>query len=211
MKIENLGFLVIALIIFGSLVGSQVEPMNRRQCSNPACDCDEISSGCGCDDPCECATITPAPPEPQPEPEPDPFPRPEPIPDVTPDEVDPPKPAPKPPKIESPLCQCNAGGTPCECIKCECGLAPLKKSEAGIPASGYSKEIILHSRDNCPPCDSWWFNERPKFEAAGWRVCLHVLSNNEPGLSPFFTVEVDGKTFQLKGYQTIESVSKVIQ
>jgi hypothetical protein len=73
------------------------------------------------------------------------------------------------------------------------------------------KEIIIHSRDNCPPCDSWWANERPKFEAAGWRVGLHLLDRNEPGLSPFFTVQANGKQVELKGYQTLESVAKVIK
>jgi hypothetical protein len=73
-----------------------------------------------------------------------------------------------------------------------------------------TKEIILHSRDNCPPCDSWWANERPKFEAAGWVVALHVLGSNENGRTPFFTVEVDGKQFELQGYHTLKQVEERI-
>lgn len=114
---------------------------------------------------------------------------------------EPPKPAPFPPKPE-PAPDVLPG-------ELDPPKPKVPKATPGVTPG--VKEIILHSRDNCPPCDSWWFNERPKFEADGWKVCLHVLGSNESGLSPSFTVEVDEKRFELKGYQTIESVSKVIQ
>ena len=122
-------------------------------------------------------------------------------------------------------CECYAD---CSCIDgiCVCGGPkppappnPKPKPEPDVPPddigpelkAASTKEIILHARANCPPCDLWWANERPKFEATGWKIAIHSLSSTDNGRTPFFTIEVDGKQVDLQGYQTIESVSKVMR
>ena len=116
----------------------------------------------------------------------------------------------------------------CSCIDgiCVCGgpkppapPKPKPKPEPDIPPDDVGpqlkavacKEIILHARANCPPCDLWWANERPKFESAGWKIAIHSLSSTDNGRAPFFTIQLDGKQVDLQGYQTIESVSKVMR
>jgi hypothetical protein len=124
-------------------------------------------------------------------------------------------------------CECYAD---CTCIDgdCICGgpkppvppkPKPKPKPEPDIPPddigpelkAASTKEIILHARANCPPCDLWWANERPKFEAAGWKIAIHSLSSTDNGRAPFFTIQVDGKQIELQGYQTFENVKRVMR
>jgi len=136
----------------------------------------------------------------------------------------------------------GCGNRDCECYKdcscidgiCVCGgprpPAPPKPKpkpapdeppddigpDAGILASTKASEtkplIIMHTRDNCPPCAQWWANEAPRFRAANWSVALpHKIPVNAPERTPFFTIEVDGKVVELQGYQTLEAVKKALK
>jgi hypothetical protein len=87
-------------------------------------------------------------------------------------------------------------------------VGPLDDDDKTV-AQPERREIILHSRDNCPPCDSWWHNERPKFEADGWIVALHVLRPNENGRTPFFTIEANGKQIEHQGWLTLEKAKEL--
>jgi hypothetical protein len=144
--------------------------------------CPSCDSGEKCGSNPDWCNCTPGVPLPEPEPEPEP----ETEPDTEPGEPLPP--------IEPHVPPDDAGPW----------------DDDGKAVNTATKEIILHSRDNCPPCDSWWANERPKFEAAGWVVALHVLGSNENGRTPFFTVDVNGKQFELQGYQTLRQVEERI-
>lgn len=68
--------------------------------------------------------------------------------------------------------------------------------------------IVMHSRDNCPPCDSWWAVERTKWEAVGWSIEKQI-DNNDSKLTPWFEVhDADGDTFEVSGYMTGETFKK---
>jgi hypothetical protein len=189
-------FASIGFVLFAPKVTQKIETFQNQRmseltypgCGNRDCECYE---DCSCiDGICVCGgQKPPAPPKPKPKPEPD----------VPPDDIGPEFDG--QPFCWNPVCNCCREGKPCKCNKCDCNLEPLKAS---------TKEIILHARANCPPCDLWWANERPKFEAAGWKIAIHSLSSTNNGRTPFFTIEVDGKQVDLQGYQTIESVSKVV-
>ena len=60
------------------------------------------------------------------------------------------------------------------------------------------REIIIFTRPNCPPCDQWKRCEQPRFEADGWVVAY--CSEHNFGLTPHFSIEKNGKTFDHKGY-----------
>ena len=68
--------------------------------------------------------------------------------------------------------------------------------------------IIMHSRDNCPPCDSWWAVERTKWEAVGWSIEKQI-DNNDRKLTPWFEIhDADGDVFNVNGYMTGETFKK---
>lgn len=120
-------FFVSASCISEHRNAAKNEPPKHRS------DCYCLKLGeCFCEDPCLCWS------EPEPKPVPvDPFPVP----------VDPPPPDDVGPidddgkKTVSPLCQCDAGGTPCKCVKCECGLLPLK------PQVAKTSLVIVHGNE----------------------------------------------------------------
>jgi hypothetical protein len=117
------------------------------------------------------------------------------------------------------ICTCGTPQCYCRGLPNPPDPKPEPKPEPDIPPDDVrpelkvasTKEIILHARANCPPCDLWWANERPKFESAGWKIAIHSLSSTDNGRAPFFTIQLDGKQVDLQGYQTIESVSKVMR
>lgn len=192
----NIGFIAFFFLLCGVAAVQEREEPNFADAPKHRRGCDCVRLGdCLCGDPCFCWS----------EPEPNPLP---------PDDEDDPLPVPVDPpptddvgpidddgkKVISPLCYCNRDGKKCECVKCECGLAPLKQAR---------REIIMHSRDNCPPCDSWWANERPKFEADGWVVALHVLRPDENGRTPFFTIDANGKSIEHQGWLSVEKAKEL--
>ena len=68
--------------------------------------------------------------------------------------------------------------------------------------------IIMHSRDNCPPCDSWWAVERPRWEAVGWSID-RVTDDNTSKLTPWYEIhDGDGERFEVVGYMTSEKFRK---
>lgn len=69
------------------------------------------------------------------------------------------------------------------------------------------REIIIFTRPNCPPCDQWKRCEQAKFEADGWVVAY--CSEHDFGLTPHFSVEKNGKTFDHKGYLPFGRIDEV--
>ena len=69
------------------------------------------------------------------------------------------------------------------------------------------REIIIFTRPNCPPCDQWKRREQAKFEADGWVVAY--CSEHNFGLTPHFSVEKDGKTYDHKGYLPFGKIDEV--
>ena len=69
------------------------------------------------------------------------------------------------------------------------------------------REIIIFTRPNCPPCDQWKRCEQAKFEADGWTVAY--CSEHNFGLTPHFSVEKNGKTYDHKGYLPFAKIDEV--
>ena len=69
------------------------------------------------------------------------------------------------------------------------------------------REIIIFTRPNCPPCDQWKRCEQAKFEADGWTVAY--CSEHNFGLTPHFSVEKNGKTYDHKGYLPFGKIDEV--
>ena len=69
------------------------------------------------------------------------------------------------------------------------------------------REIIIFTRPNCPPCDQWKRCEQAKFEADGWVVAY--CSEHNFGLTPHFSIEKNGKTFDHKGYLPFAKIDEV--
>ena len=69
------------------------------------------------------------------------------------------------------------------------------------------REIIIFTRPNCPPCDQWKRCEQPRFEAEGWVVAY--CSEHNFGLTPHFSVEKNGKTYEHKGYLPFAKIDEV--
>jgi hypothetical protein len=68
--------------------------------------------------------------------------------------------------------------------------------------------ITMHSRDNCPPCDSWWAVERPRWEAVGWSID-RVTDENTSKLTPWYDIhDGDGQQFEVIGFMTTEKFRK---
>jgi hypothetical protein len=68
--------------------------------------------------------------------------------------------------------------------------------------------IVMHSRDNCPPCDSWWAVECPRWEAVGWSID-RVTDNSTTKLTPWYEIhDGDGDKFEVIGYLTTEKFRK---
>jgi hypothetical protein len=75
-------------------------------------------------------------------------------------------------------------------------------------ASSAKPTIIMHSRDRCPPCDSWWAAERPKWEAVGWSID-RITDENTSKLTPWYEIEDgDGQRFDVVGFMTADSFRK---
>ena len=69
------------------------------------------------------------------------------------------------------------------------------------------REIIIFTRPNCPPCDQWKRCEQGKFESDGWVVAYCAEHNF--GLTPHFSIEKNGKTFDHKGYLPFGKIDEV--
>jgi hypothetical protein len=69
------------------------------------------------------------------------------------------------------------------------------------------REIIIFTRPNCPPCDQWKRCEQAKFESDGWVVAY--CDEHNFGLTPHFSVEKNGKTFDHKGYLPFSKIDEV--
>lgn len=69
------------------------------------------------------------------------------------------------------------------------------------------REIIIFTRPNCPPCDQWKRCEQAKFEADGWVVAY--CDQHNFGLTPHFSIEKNGKTFDHKGYLPFGKIDEV--
>ena len=69
------------------------------------------------------------------------------------------------------------------------------------------REIIIFTRPNCPPCDQWKRCEQAKFEAEGWTVAY--CSEHNFGLTPHFSIEKNGKTYDHKGYLKFDKINEV--
>ena len=68
--------------------------------------------------------------------------------------------------------------------------------------------ITMHSRHNCPPCDSWWAVERPRWEAVGWSID-RITDENTSKLTPWYEIhDGDGERFEVIGYMTTEKFRK---
>jgi hypothetical protein len=68
--------------------------------------------------------------------------------------------------------------------------------------------ITMHSRDNCPPCDSWWAVERTRWEAVGWSID-RVTDENTSKLTPWYEIhDGDGDRFEVVGYLTTAKFRK---
>lgn len=70
-----------------------------------------------------------------------------------------------------------------------------------------NREIIIFTRPNCPPCDQWKRCEQPRFEADGWVVAY--CSEHDFGLTPHFSIEKNGKTFDHRGYLPFAKIDEV--
>ena len=69
------------------------------------------------------------------------------------------------------------------------------------------REIIMFTRPNCPPCDQWKRCEQAKFQADGWSVAY--CDQHNFGLTPHFSIEKNGKTFDHKGYLPFGKIDEV--
>ncbi len=69
------------------------------------------------------------------------------------------------------------------------------------------REIIIFTRPNCPPCDQWKRCEQARFEADGWVVAY--CSEHNFGLTPHFSIEKNGKTYDHKGYLPFGKIDEV--
>ncbi|MFY8199862.1 MAG: hypothetical protein ACOVLE_04275 [Pirellula staleyi] len=69
------------------------------------------------------------------------------------------------------------------------------------------REIIIFTRPNCPPCDQWKRCEQAKFEADGWVVAY--CDQHNFGLTPHFSIEKNGKTYDHKGYLPFGKIDEV--
>jgi hypothetical protein len=181
-------FAAVAFVLFAPKVTKNIETNHRKElakasypgCGNRDCECYE---DCSCiDGICVCGgPKPPAPPKPKPKPDPD----------VPPDDV-----GPELAKSDcvNPVCQCNAGGTPCKCDKCECGLQPLKVStvqDAHLFENGQAT-ILLYSLPGCGPCEKWWRDEAPGWVNRGWKVKRTTSKTTRH--VPYFTL-YDGAQF----------------
>jgi len=96
---------------------------------------------------------------------------------------------------------------------------PAKKESEFPPSSDLIAEvasvktiqrpsITMYSRDNCPPCDSWWAVERPRWEAVGWSID-RITDENTSKLTPWYEIhDGDGEQFEVIGYLTTEKFRK---
>ena len=69
------------------------------------------------------------------------------------------------------------------------------------------REIIIFTRSNCPPCDQWKRCEQAKFESDGWVVAY--CDEHNFGLTPHFSIEKNGKTYDHKGYLPFGKIDEV--
>jgi len=92
-----------------------------------------------------------------------------------------------------PNCQCNAGGTPCQCPKVEVG--PI------------GPKVTMHSRAGCEACDKWKRDSMPDWKSKGWAV--EVLEDtDEEKTYPWFEICEGGKCYKVTGPLTAESYLK---
>ena len=190
-------FVAIGFVLFAPKVTQKIEDIHRgtiAQASYPGCgnrDC-ECYEDCTCIDG-DCVCGGPQPPKP-------PMPKPKPAPDIPPDDIGPEASL----VCTNLLCQCNAGGTPCKCVKCECGLKPLKVAtvqDANLFDNG-KPTILLYSLPGCPPCEKWWRDEGPGWVAAGWIVKRKQSTTSRP--VPYFTLYDGAQFFDYLGRQDID-------
>ena len=87
--------------------------------------------------------------------------------------------------------------------------AELLSEVASVPVAPVIKPtIIMHSRDKCPPCDSWWAVERTKWEAVGWSI-EKMSDENSSKPTPWYEItDGDGQQFEVIGYLTTEKFRK---
>ena len=69
------------------------------------------------------------------------------------------------------------------------------------------REIIIFTRPNCPPCDQWKRCEQAKFEADGWVVAY--CDQHDFAITPHFSIEKNGKTYDHKGYLPFGKIDEV--
>ena len=69
------------------------------------------------------------------------------------------------------------------------------------------REIIIFTRPNCPPCDQWKRCEQPRFEAEGWVVAY--CDQHDFAITPHFSIEKNGKTYEHKGYLPFGKIDEV--
>lgn len=104
------------------------------------------------------------------------------------------------------LCQCDVGGTRCECTKCNCGFQSLAVSNNH---EKIKREVLVFVSVNCPPCDKWKRCEMQRFMDAGWSV--GIVEQHSYGLTPTFEITSGETTVTRSGYITLEQAAEAVR
>lgn len=74
-----------------------------------------------------------------------------------------------------------------------------------------SSKIVMHSGDNCTPCNRWIANSLPVWQSKGWEI--EILKETETTRSwPWFEVYLpSGKRFEVDGPLTMESYERALK
>ena len=74
-----------------------------------------------------------------------------------------------------------------------------------------SSKIVMHSGNNCAPCNAWILNSLPVWQSKGWEI--EVLKESESTrLWPWFEVYLpSGKRFEVDGPLTMESYERALK
>ena len=74
-----------------------------------------------------------------------------------------------------------------------------------------SSKIVMHSGNNCAPCNAWILNSLPVWQSKGWEI--EVLKESQTTRScPWFEVYLpSGKRFEVDGPLTMESYERALK
>lgn len=90
-----------------------------------------------------------------------------------------------------------------ECPVCDGTGVTSEPMAEGEPLTAAVVEMV--SQDDCPPCDAWWRDERPKWEKQGWRVTRIGIAGSRFNSTPSFVLKNGDRVLaEVEGWMTTD-------